>query len=102
MKSSPRELDIRETPGGAELRVHLTPGASKNEVVGPLRGAFAVKVTAQPEKGKANKALIALLSKYFRVPKSSIAIVRGHTSRDKTIVLEGVGADYIEKAVGAG
>jgi len=75
--------------------VKLTPGAKKNEVGGwetDAAGArfLRVSVTAAPEKGKANAALIKLLAKHWGVPKSAITIVRGETSRVKVIEVEGV------------
>ena len=48
-----------------------------------------VRVTAQPEKGKANKAVTALLAKALRLPKSSFAVIAGETARDKTIRVDG-------------
>jgi uncharacterized protein (TIGR00251 family) len=47
------------------------------------------RVTAVPEKGKANKALVALLSKSLKVPKSTITVVSGETSRQKILRIEG-------------
>ena len=72
------------------ITVKLTPGAKQNKVIGWEEDLFGdrtlkVQVTAIPEKGKANKALIALLSKHWKVPKSSITIIRGETSRIKIL-----------------
>jgi len=77
----------------------LTPKASRNEVKGwdtDSKGNKFLKcsVTAVPEKGKANKALIILLSKHFKVPKSAIKIVRGDANREKVIEIEGVKTNY--------
>lgn len=77
-----------ENNGLLYLRVRLSPGASKNEIVGNIKGAdgelwLKAAVTAIPEKGKANKALIKLLSKHFRIPKSAFAIKSGGTSHLK-------------------
>lgn len=74
----------------AKITVKLTPGAKKNEVFGWETDAagerfLRVSVTAAPEKGKANAALIKLLSKHWGIPKSAITIVRGETSRMKVI-----------------
>lgn len=75
------------------LRVRLQPKASRNEVYGwktdPETGdeVLQVRVTAPPVDGKANKALIKLLAKEFKTPKSRIEIVQGETSRDKVIEL---------------
>lgn len=72
------------------ITVKLTPGAKQNKVTGWEEDLFGdrtlkVQVTAIPEKGKANKALIALLSKHWKIPKSSITIIRGETSRTKIL-----------------
>lgn len=77
------------------IRVRLQPKASKNEITGwkedPATGdqVLQVRVTAPPVDGKANKALIQLLAKEFKTPKSKIHIVQGETSRDKVIELPG-------------
>lgn len=72
------------------LVIHLTPKASKNAIIGWTKNAHGddvlkACVTAIADKGKANKALIALLAKEWKIPKSSIIIVRGKTERIKTI-----------------
>lgn len=72
---------------GARILVRVTPKASQNKIVvedddgGPLR--LRVYVTTVPEDGKANKAVIALLSKFLKVPKTRLTLVSGHTGRDK-------------------
>ncbi len=75
------------------LTVKLTPNAAKNEIQGWADGPdgkpiLKVRVTAVPEKGKANDALTALLSKTWRIPASSIIIVRGITDRIKTLRID--------------
>ena len=52
-----------------------------------------MRVTAVPERGKANAAVIALIAKALGVPKRNVEVVRGHTSRDKTISIDGVTRD---------
>ena len=75
------------------IRVRLQPRASKNEISGwredPGTGdrVLRVRVTTPPVDGKANSALIKLLAKEFRVPKSAIRIVQGETSREKLVEL---------------
>jgi uncharacterized protein len=63
--------------------VRATPKAARDEIVGLRGGALVVKVTAVPEKGKANAAIISLMAKAARVPKSAFELVSGETSRDK-------------------
>ena len=63
--------------------------SGKNEIIKTPDG-FKVKITAQPIDGKANKALIEFLSKQFKVPKSYFEILRGETSKDKTILIKNI------------
>ncbi|TDH37738.1 DUF167 domain-containing protein [Pseudohoeflea suaedae] len=89
--------------GRIRFEVRLTPNAGRDEVSGLGEDAdgkphLKIRVTAIPEKGKANKALIALLSKSLRVPKGAIAIVSGETNRVKTLEIEGQPAE-IETAL---
>ena len=67
---------------GTEIPVRVTPKASRNAIKSE-DGALRVYVTTVPEDGKANAAVVKLLSKAVGVPKSRLELVRGHTSRDK-------------------
>ena len=78
---------LRETPRGLLLDVKATPKAAREEVAGIRNGALMVKVTAAPEKGKANSAVISLLSKAIGVPKSAFELVSGETDRNKVLRL---------------
>jgi hypothetical protein len=73
----------RRVPDGALLRVRVQPKARANAVLGWRGEALRVTVTAAPEDGKANRAVIELLAATLSVPPSSISLVRGATSRDK-------------------
>lgn len=66
------------------IRVRVTPNASKQKIV-EADNLLKVYVSAPPDKGKANKRLIKILSKYFKVKKSDLNIVRGEKSRDKIL-----------------
>lgn len=72
------------------LKVKVQPGASKNEIAGKWLDMLKVKVTAQPESGKANKACIELLSKELGIPRSKIQILKGHKSREKQLEINGL------------
>ena len=78
---------LRETPRGLLLDVKATPKAARDEIAGIRNGALLVKVTAAPEKGKANTAVVALLSKTIGVPKSAFELVSGETDRNKVFRL---------------
>jgi uncharacterized protein len=72
-----------KTPEPILLRVRVQPRARANAVKGWRGEALSVSVTAAPEGGKANRAVIALLADALSVPPSSISLVRGAASRDK-------------------
>lgn len=81
----------RETADGVRLELRVTPRAGRNELGAVRDGRLQVKVTTAPEDGKANAAVIKLLSKAWHVPATSIEIIHGETSRDKTLLLRGAG-----------
>jgi hypothetical protein len=72
------------------ISVKVFPNAPKNEVGEWENGRLKIKITVCPEKGKANEAVIALLAKHYGVPKRAVRIVRGLTSREKEIEIEGL------------
>lgn len=85
---------LRPGRGGTLLAVRVTPKSSRNEVAGLHTAAdgavsLAVKVTAAPDKGRANKAVIEVLAKAWRLPKSAFALVAGETERNKTLLVTG-------------
>jgi len=89
---------IEERENGVILKVKVTPGSSRNALAQPTEDRLAVKLTSPPVEGKANKQLIKFLSKKLGVSPSSISIVRGITSREKTLFLAGLnGAELREK-----
>lgn len=76
------------------MRIRLTPRAARSRVEGVGAGAdggavLKVAVTAPPEKGKANAAMITLLAKAWRLPKTTMAITAGATARRKTLLVAG-------------
>ena len=76
---------IKETNDGLVVNIKISPNSKKNEIIN--EGEFSkVKITAQPIDGKANKALVEYLSKNFKIPKTSIKILKGETSKEKTIL----------------
>jgi uncharacterized protein len=85
---------FRQTRDGVTLAVRVTPKSSRNAVTGLYAGAdgavaLAVKVTAPPDKGKANKAVINVLAKTFHLPKSAFSLVSGETDRQKVVSVAG-------------
>ncbi len=70
------------------IKVKVTPNSREEKVVGEENGILKVKVHASPEDGKANAALIEVLSKHFKLPKRCIIILSGHTARLKLVEID--------------
>jgi uncharacterized protein YggU (UPF0235/DUF167 family) len=97
---NPQTSPLRQTGRGLALHVKATPKARHNEIGQPVRmpdGTFAlpVKVTAPPEDGKANAAIVALLAKSAGVAKSSFVQVAGETHRNKIFHIEANQEDVV-------
>ncbi len=76
---------IKQIQEGLIVKIKIVPNSSKNDII--LEDEFIkVKVTAQPIENKANKALVEFLSKTFKVPKTNIEILKGDTSKEKTLL----------------
>lgn len=81
------EENIQLKEDGVLIKLRISPNASKNQVMID-NDIIKLKVTAQPIENKANKAVIEYLSKLLKAPKTSISIVKGETSKDKTIFIK--------------
>lgn len=88
---------IREVAGGIEVDVAVVPRASRSRVIGPLGDRIKVQLAAPPVDGAANAELVALLADVLDLPRRSIAIVRGETSKRKTVRIEGADATAIHQ-----
>jgi uncharacterized protein (TIGR00251 family) len=83
----------------ADVAIRLQPRAKREEVVGERAGAIVIRVTAPPVDGKANAALCAFIAKAAGVSASSVDVVRGQTSRDKVVRVEGVTLQALRAAL---
>ena len=79
------------------ISVQVHPNAARDEIAGFTDGVLQVRVSAPPVKGKANKQLIALLSRILEVSKSRLSIVKGHTAKSKVMAISGLSQDEIMK-----
>lgn len=75
---------------GVVVEVRVQPKASRAQVEGVREGVLRVRLTAPPADGAANEQLLEVLSKHFKVPKSSMEIIRGLSSRNKLVLFRGV------------
>jgi uncharacterized protein (TIGR00251 family) len=84
----------------ASIRLRLTPGAREDTIEGWRDGVLRVRVRARPEKGRANEALVRLLAERLGLARSGVALVRGHTSRDKVVEVEGMSEEELRGRLG--
>lgn len=78
-------LELTEIDGGTRVRLRVKPGARKNAVLGVHGGALKVGVTAAPEKGKANRAVLGVLAEALDLAPSALEILSGRTSQEKSV-----------------
>lgn len=75
----------RDASGAWLIRVKAVPGASRDEIAGPLGDRLKIRVAAAPEGGKANKAICRLIAKRLGAPAKSVEVVTGPTNPEKTV-----------------
>jgi uncharacterized protein len=92
---------IHESDGGISFAVRLHPRAKKNAITGELGDVLKVSLTAPPIDGRANEACIEFFAKLLKVPRSSITIASGLTSRNKVIRVSGISAAALRERVGS-
>ncbi len=82
----------REDEGAVVLTLHVVPGAARTEVAGThgegAQARLKIRLAAAPSDGKANAALVRFLAEAFGVPVRAVTLVRGETSRRKTVRIE--------------
>ncbi|HPX60765.1 MAG TPA: DUF167 domain-containing protein [Deltaproteobacteria bacterium] len=83
--SRPEDGIFSSIEDGIVLNLHIQPRASKNEISGIQNGALKIRLTSPPVDGAANKLCREFLSDVFDVPKSSVEIIAGETSRHKRV-----------------
>ena len=93
-------MSIQNTPAGVTFAVKVHPRARKNAITGELGDALKFSFTAPPVEGKANAACIEFLANLLKVPRSSVTIASGQSSRRKVIRVSGISADEVRKRLG--
>ena len=79
------------------LRLRVVPGSARTGIVGRHGDAWKIRVTAPPERGRANDAVLRLLADALSLPLDAVTLVSGHGGRDKIVELAGVGPALIER-----
>jgi uncharacterized protein (TIGR00251 family) len=91
-------LDLGEDDGSVLLKVKVTPGASQTRYLGEWNGRARIAVAAPPEKGRANRALLAFLAEILSVRDRDLTLVAGHGSHLKTVKIEAIGQGTVRAA----
>ena len=90
-------IPIRDTPSGATFQVKVHPRAKKNAITGEVGDALKLALTAPPVEGRANQACIEFLAEVLNVPRSSVTIAAGESSRNKVIRVAGLTAEDVHR-----
>lgn len=83
------EIPYRKVEDGIIIDLKVIPRSSKKEIAGASNGVVKVKLTSPPVEGEANAQLIELLAKHFKINKGSVSIIKGETSKNKTVKIKG-------------
>jgi uncharacterized protein (TIGR00251 family) len=79
------------------LRIRVSPGARRTELVGRQGEAWKIRVAAPPERGRANDAVLKLLAERLRIPAAGLTLVSGASARDKVVELRGLAAEEADR-----
>ena len=88
-------IPVREAAGVITFAVRVHPRAKKNGITGTIGDALKLSLTTPPVEGRANQACIEFFAKLFKVPRSSVTIAAGETSRNKLIRVVGINPDQV-------
>jgi uncharacterized protein (TIGR00251 family) len=90
-------IPIHETARGISFAVKVHPRARKNAITGVVGNALKLALTAPPVEGKANQSVIEFFADLFEIPRSSVTIASGETSRNKVVRITGMNRQRVEK-----
>jgi uncharacterized protein len=93
-------ITIKQSAEGVTFAVRVHPRAKKDAITGELGDALKVALTAPPVEGKANDACIAFFAKLLKVPRSSVSIAAGLTSRNKVVRVTALSAEEVRARLG--
>jgi uncharacterized protein (TIGR00251 family) len=82
------------------LRLRVSPGAARTELAGRHGDGWKVRVSAPPERGRANDAVVGLLAERLGLPRTAVSVVAGDASRDKIVELRGLDSAEAERRLG--
>ncbi len=94
-------IPVHESAKGTSFAVRVQPRARKNAITGIVGDALKLALTAPPVEGRANEAVIEFLAEVFQIPRSSVTIASGETSRNKVVRMAGLGRAAVEQRLAA-
>ncbi len=92
-------VTIHDTPSGTTFAVKVHPRAKRNAITGEVGDALKLSLTAPPIEGRANEACVEFLAKLLKLPRSSVTIASGHSSRRKVIRVVGLSTEEIRRRI---
>jgi uncharacterized protein (TIGR00251 family) len=90
-------IPVYDTSAGASFVVKIHPRAKKNAITGEVGDALKLDLIAPPIEGRANDACVEFFANLLKVPRSSVTIASGQTSRRKVIRVAGLSAEQLRK-----
>ena len=90
-------IQYSEKDRGLTFAVRIVPRASRSEFAGVYDGALRIRIAAPPVEGAANRELIRLLAKTFRLPQNAVEIVSGAASKSKIVRITGADSARLEQ-----
>jgi uncharacterized protein (TIGR00251 family) len=93
-------IPVREHDDSVTFAVKVHPRAKKNAITGEGGDALKISLTTPPVEGRANEACIEFFAKLLKVPRSSVTITSGQTSRNKVIRVAGLTAQLLRERLG--
>ncbi len=90
-------IEVKESNGAVSFGVKVHPRAKKNAITGELGEALKISLTTPPVEGRANEACIEFFAKLLKVPRSSVTIASGLTSRNKVVRVAGVTGQFVRE-----
>ncbi len=91
---------MKEQEGGLRLELIVSPRASRSQIKGLHDGRLKVQLAAAPVDGEANEELIDFLAETFNLPKKSISLIQGHTSKRKSLYLASARLSDLQQILG--
>jgi uncharacterized protein len=90
-------IPVHDSAKGVSFAVKVHPRAHRNAITGAVGDALKVALTAPPVEGKANQAVVEFFADFFEIPRSSVTITSGETSRNKVVRISGVPANLVQQ-----